>query len=60
MVKGSTGVIHTIFTMLLGCSNRWFAERYGVRYAWYFGGNLRYLNSGSVYGANQVGAVALL
>ena len=39
--------------------SRWFAQRYGVYSAWYFGGGTRSLNNGGVYGTIQVGAVAL-
>ena len=46
--------------MLLGCSNRWFAERYNVNNAWNFNGNNRSLNNNNVNNANQVGAVANL
>ena len=46
--------------MLLGCSNRWFAERCNVYYAWYFSGTNRYLGNGNVTYTNQVGAIALL
>lgn len=41
-------------------SNRWFARRFDVNYAWYFYGAYRTLNYGSVSNALQVGAVALL
>lgn len=41
-------------------SVRWFAERYGVYYAWFFNGTNRTLNLSSVYLTPQVGAVALL
>ena len=46
--------------MLLGCSNRWFAERYNVNNAWNFNGNNRNLNNNNVNNTNQVGAVANL
>ena len=60
IVKGSTGVIHTIVTMLLGHSNRWFAERYNVNNAWNFNGTNRNLNNNNVNNTNQVGAIANL
>jgi hypothetical protein len=41
-------------------TNRWFAERYNVDYAWLFYGTYRYLTTDSVYNAYQVGAVTLL
>jgi len=46
--------------MLLGCSNRWFAERYNVNNAWNFNGTNRNLNNNNVNNANQVGAIANL
>ena len=46
--------------MLLGRSNRWFAERYNANNAWIFNGNNRYLNNNNVNNTNQVGAVANL
>jgi len=47
--------------MLLGRSNRWFAQRYNVNNAWNFNGNNRVLNNNNnVNNANQVGAVANL
>ena len=46
--------------MLLGCSNRWFAQRYNVNNAWNFNGTNRYLNNNNVNNANQVGAIANL
>ena len=46
--------------MLLGCSNRWFAERYNVNNAWNFNGTNRNLNNNNVNNTNQVGAVANL
>ena len=46
--------------MLLGCSNRWFAERYNVNNAWNFNGNNRNLNNNNVNNTNQVGAIANL
>jgi hypothetical protein len=46
--------------MLLGYSNRWFAERYHVYNAWIFSDTSRYLNTNNVNNANQVGAVSLL
>ena len=46
--------------MLLGRSNRWFAERYNVNNAWNFNGTNRNLNNNNVYNTNQVGAVANL
>lgn len=46
--------------MLLGHSNRWFAERYNVNNAWNFNGNNRNLNNNNVNNTNQVGAVANL
>jgi len=45
---------------LANSSYRWFAERYSVDSAWYFGGTLRYLYNSYVGSAIQVGAVALL
>ena len=45
---------------LSNSSGRWFAERYYVYSAWTFNGTDRTLNSSSVSGAFQVGAVALL
>lgn len=41
-------------------SNRWFAERYSVSYAWNFNGAYRYLSGYGVGGAHRVGGVALL
>jgi len=41
-------------------SNRWFAQRYNVYYAWYFNGNNRMLNNNNVNNTNQVGAVSKL
>lgn len=46
--------------MLLGRSNRWFAERSNANHAWSFYGTPRYLNGYSVNNTNQVGAVANL
>ena len=46
--------------MLLGRSNRWFAERYNVNNTWNFNGNNRNLNNNNVNNTNQVGAVANL
>ena len=46
--------------MLLGHSNRWFAERYNVNNAWNFNGNNRNLNNNNVNNTNQVGAVVNL
>ena len=46
--------------MLLGYSNRWFAQRYNVNNAWIFNGNNRNLNNNNVNNANQVGAIANL
>ena len=46
--------------MLLGRSNRWFAERYNANNAWIFNGNNRYLNNNNVNNTNQAGAVANL
>ena len=40
--------------------SRWWAQRYNANRAWFFGGANRYLNTGSVYYALQVGAVTLL
>ena len=45
---------------LTNSSYRWFAERCSVSSAWVFYGASRTLNSTSVYGTIQVGAVALL
>ena len=45
---------------LANSSNRWFAERYSVNYAWLFYGTHRNLYSYGVYSAYQVGAVSLL
>ncbi len=45
---------------LANSSYRWFAERYSVNYAWYFGGGNRNLRISNVYDTVQVGAVALL
>jgi len=39
--------------------SRWFAQRSGVYYAWFFNGAYRHLSSNSVHGAFQVGAVSL-
>ena len=39
---------------------RWFAERYGVYYAWLYGGNSGTLNLYNVSSGYQVGAVTLL
>ena len=41
-------------------SSRWFCQRYGVYYAWIFGGNRRYLYNSYVSNSYQVGAVSLL
>ena len=46
--------------MLLGRSNRWFAERYNANNAWNFNGTNRNLNNNNVNNTNQVGAVANL
>lgn len=46
--------------MLLGYSNRWFAERYNANNAWNFNGTNRTLNNNNVNNTNQVGAVANL
>jgi hypothetical protein len=46
--------------MLLGYSNRWFAERYNASHAWFFHGTYRTLNDGYVHTTLQVGAIALL
>ena len=45
---------------LANSSNRWFAERYNVSYAWYFNGSYRNLGNSYVNFAIQVGAVSLL
>ena len=45
---------------LANSSNRWFAERYNVYYAWIFHGASRALYSTYVYATYQVGAIALL
>ena len=45
---------------ILNSSHRWFAQRYGVGYAWYFGGTTRRLYVYNVYSAFQVAAVTLL
>ena len=45
---------------LSNASNRWFAERSGVRYAWNFYGAHRTLNTYHVHNTIQVGAVSLL
>ena len=45
---------------LANSSSRWFAERSSVVNAWTFYGHTRTLSYGSVYGAYQVGAIALL
>lgn len=45
---------------LANSSHRWFAERYGVTSAWFFGGTYRYLHHNHVHNAIQVGAIALL
>ena len=45
---------------LSNSSYRWFAQRYGVGYAWIFGGNPRMLHTSYVSNASQVGAVSLL
>ncbi len=45
---------------LANSSGRWFAERYGVNYAWLFYGAGRALGNYNVGYANQVGAIALL
>lgn len=59
-IKGSTAVIHSIVNMLLGPTNRWFAERYNVNNARNFNGNNGNLNNNNVNNTNQVGAVANL
>ena len=41
-------------------STRWFAQRYGVGNAWYFGGYYRMLGDVNVSTTLQVGAVSLL
>ena len=41
-------------------SNRWFAQRNDVSYAWYFNGYNRNLNNSNVGNTYQVGAVSLL
>ena len=41
-------------------SSRWFAQRYGVYYAWIFYGTYRALTNGNVPSAMQAGAVTLL
>ncbi len=46
-------------TTLANSSHRWFAQRYGVNYAWFFIGSNRTLDGGNVYSANQCGAVSL-
>ena len=46
--------------MLLGYTNRWFAERYNVNNCWNFNGNNRNLNNNNVNNTNQVGAIANL
>ena len=45
---------------LANTSYRWFAERYGVGFAWFFNGTYRHLSNGNVNNAYQVGAIALL
>lgn len=45
---------------LANSSDRWFAERYSVNGAWFFYGTYRSLIYIYVYGAYQVGAIALL
>ena len=41
-------------------ATRWFAERYNVYSAWYFGGYYGSLDINNVYNGYQVGAVTLL
>lgn len=57
-LKGVAGVIHTIFTMQLVRSNRWFAERNNVNNAWNFNGNRGNLNTNNVTNTNTVQAFA--
>jgi hypothetical protein len=45
---------------LANSSDRWFAERYYVYSAWFFGGTYRTLITTNVFSTLQVGAVALL
>ena len=47
-------------TAINNSTNRWFAERYNVSYAWLFSGSGGSLGSGSVYGRYRCQAVALL
>jgi len=46
--------------MLANSSHRWFAQRYSVGSALFFNGATRTLNTTTVSGASQVGAIALL
>ena len=47
-------------TAIVNSTNRWWAARYNVNYAWFFYGNGGVLNSGSVIYAIRCQAVALL
>jgi hypothetical protein len=61
VVKGVAAVIYSRTSNVHPTgTNRWFAERYNVPYAWSFYGAYRYLYSNRVTSAFQVGAVSLL